>query len=143
MKRFLILLLGLTALSLAAFVLAQASSGGAGTEDVYDGPLSSLDAFEAYFFRFFRVVDAPCPSDVFGDTCYLHDYDDIFDFKDRFGTLFLTSNFSEGLAEMERWALMTTEIEGEEVEFFRATYCLPDGESFTLIFSPRYIFLEQ
>ncbi len=132
MKRFLILLFSFTALSLTTLVLAQ-SSGGAGAENS-----AEFTSFETLFFRALRVVDAPCPTDIFGDMCYLHDYDDVFDFKEQFTLL-----FSESLTEVERWALTNAEIEGEEVEFFRATYRLPEGEPFTLIFSPGYIFLEQ
>ena len=129
MKRLLVLLLSFT-----TFALAQPSSGG----EAFVSPLSSFTSFEAYFFRAFRVVDAPCPTDIFGDMCYLHDYDDVFDFKEQFNSL-----FSEGVTEVERWAFATAEVEGEEVEFFRATYRLPEGELFTLIFSPVYIFLER
>ena len=144
MKRFLVLFFSLIILSLTAFVLAQASSGGAGSEDFYDSPLSSFTSFEAYFFRAFRVVDAPCPTEVFGDTCYFHGYNDFFDFRDRFYMIFqdLTAT-PEGLTEVERWAFTTAEVEGEEAEVFRASYRLPEGELFTLIFSPAYIFLER
>ena len=130
--KFLVLLFGLTVLSFMAPALAQ-SSGGVGVEGS-----SEFTSFETLFFRAFRVVDAPCITDIFGDTCYLHDYDDVFDFKEQFDSL-----FSEVLTEVERWTFATAEIEGEEVEFFRAIYRLPEGEPFTLIFSPRYIFLEQ
>ena len=130
--KFLVLLFSLTALSFVAPALAQ-SSGGVGAESSSD-----FTSFETLFFRAFRVVDAPCITDIFGDMCYLHDYDNVFDFKEQFDSL-----FSESLTEVERWAFATAEIEGEEVEFFRAIYRLPEGEPFTLIFSPAYIFLEQ
>ena len=125
MRRLLVLLLSFTALALAQ------PSGGAET-------LSDFTSFEEHFFRAFRVVDAPCPTEVFGDMCYLHDYDDVFDFKEQFDSL-----FSEGLTEVERWAFMTAEVEGEEGEVFRATYRLAEGAPFTLIFVSGYIFLER
>ena len=125
--KFLVLLLSFTALALAQPL------GGVGAESS-----AGFTAFEDLFFRTLRVVDAPCPTDIFGDMCYLHDYDDVFGFKEQFDLL-----FSESLTEVERWALTTAEIEGEEYEVFRATYRLPDGEPFTLTFNPAYIFLEQ
>ena len=130
--KFLVLLFSLTALSFVAPALAQ-SSGGVGAESS-----SEFASFETLFFRAFRVVDAPCPTDTFGDMCYLHDYDNVFDFKEQFDRLFPGS-----LTEVERWAATTVTIEGEDYEVFRATYRLQEGEPFTLTFNPAYILLEQ
>lgn len=83
----------------------------------------SVQEFRQNFANGLRVAETPCPEELtpkFPEaTCYLHGYDDFFDFKDAVGPY--TFNFG---GPLEPWHVVCMTLGSETVETFRARYRL-------------------
>jgi hypothetical protein len=90
-----------------------------------------FDAFNSSLFENLQVVDVVCPPEFPEAKCYVHGYDDFFDFEEHF-----SHTVAMELIEVERWSLKNIQIEGGQAEAFEATYRSASGEIFTLIY-PR------
>ncbi len=79
--------------------------------------------FQQNFAYGLRVAETPCPEELtpkFPEaTCYLHGYDDFFDFKDAVGPYLLDSG-----RPLEPWHVVPMTFGSDTVEIFRARYRL-------------------
>lgn len=100
---------------------------------------SFLDAFNTTL----RVAATPCPAAFAGaftrPTCYVHDYDDFFDFKERFVPL------TFGLANSSRnsyWRTVSLSLEDDTAQAFRSSLNLRQGPQLTVTYTQAFIVLE-
>ena len=105
-----------------------------------EGPTGTFAEFETILFYGLELAEVACPQAYSDVMCYVHGYDDFFVFKDAF-----TSTFFDALEEVARWRFTETEVQGEAVQAFRATYRIPaTSDTFTLTYLPENrLFLER
>lgn len=98
-----------------------------------------LDAFNTTL----RVAQTPCPSafaEAFSQpSCYLHGYDDFFDFKERF-TLLLAS--LPRVERLEHWHTVSSGVGSEPRPVFRSRFQLQSGSGLTVTYLGTFIVLE-
>lgn len=90
-----------------------------------------------------RVAATPCPAtfaEAFTEpTCYVHGYDDFFDFKERFIPL----EFEVGSSSRNGyWRTVSLALGDTATQAFRSSYRLRDGPRLTMTYAGEFIVLE-
>lgn len=92
----------------------------------------SLQEFQQNFTNGLRVAEMPCPEELapkFPEaTCYLHGYDNFFDFKDAVGPY--TFDFG---GPLEPWRVVPMTFGSETFDTFRARYRLRNSSGLTTL----------
>ncbi len=104
---------------------------------------STFSAFLDAFNESLRVAATPCLApfaEVFTEpTCYVHGYDDFFDFKERFKPLAFELG---GTSRSGYWRTVSLTFRGEFTQAFQARYRLRDGPRLTVTYMGDLVVLE-
>lgn len=101
-----------------------------------------LDFLDTFNFAL-RVVQTPCPqafTAIFDEpTCYLHAYNNVFDFKERFNSLIASLPRSGRLGY---WHTVSLELGDEPTTAFRSRQSLRPGFQLTVTYLDTLVVLE-